>query len=225
MMLGELLMKAEVGLFRVMDEPASRAMERLRREAHALRIPWAPHETIKDVQRRLDPTNVVHQRFLLIVRRASGRASYANYSPDKVPWHAAIGATYVHATAPMRRLADRYVLDLACLLAKNEPVPDSLLAKLHALPEVMSAGEGKAKGVERAVIDLIEVVSLQGRIGEVLEAEVVDAELGIVQTHDSAIRSRAAQLRNVANGDIVRVRIDKADLRSRQVVLTALQER
>ncbi len=86
----------------------------------------------------------------------------------------------------------------------------------------MSAGEGKAKGVDRALIDLIEVVSLQDRIGEVLEAEVVDADLGIVQTHDSAIRSRAAQLGNVSNGDIVRVRIDKADLATRHVVLTAL---
>lgn len=222
MVLGKLLMNAHVGLFRVMDEPASRAMERLRREAHALRIPWAANESIKDVQRRLDPTNLIHQRFLLIVRRAGGRASYAVYSPDKIPWHAAIGATYVHATAPMRRLADRYVLDLAYLLSKNQTIPPELLAKLETLPEVMAAGDGKARGVDRAVIDLIEVVSLQGRVGEVLEAEVVDAELGIVQTHDSAIRSRAAQLVNVSNGDFVHVRIDRADLATRQVLLTAV---
>ncbi len=169
----------------------------------------------------MDPTNVVHQRFLLLVRRAGGRASYATYTPDKLPWHAAIGATYAHATAPMRRLADRYVLDLVCLLIRNANVPSELLERLAALPAVMSAGEGKAKGVDRALIDLIEVVSLQDRIGEVLEAEVVDADLGIVQTHDSAIRSRAAQLGNVSNGDIVRVRIDKADLATRRIVLTA----
>ncbi len=112
MALGELMLQAQAGLFRVMDKPAERALERLRREAHALRIPWAENETLLDVQRRLDPTNVVHQRFLLLVRRAGGRASYATYTPDKLPWHAAIGATYAHATAPMRRLADRYVLDL-----------------------------------------------------------------------------------------------------------------
>ena len=222
MVLGDFVMQAKVGLFRVMDEPASRAMQRLRREAHALNIPWSELETIKDVQRRLDPTNLVHQRFLLIVRRAGGRASYAGYSSDKTPWHAAIGATYVHATAPMRRLADRYVLDLACLLFKNQVVPDELLAKLDALPQVMAAADGKAKGVERAVVDLLEVVSLQDRIGEVLVAEVVDADLGIVQTRDSAIRSRVARLANVADGDIVHVRIDKADLASRQVVLTAV---
>lgn len=222
MALGELMLNAKVGLFRVMDEPASRAMARLRREAHALKIEWSENESIKDVQRRLDPTNLVHQRFLLTVRRAGGRASYAVYSPDKVPWHAAIGATYVHATAPMRRLADRYVLDLACLLAKNQSIPPELLAKLSALPEVMAAGDGKARSVDRALIDLVEAVSLQDRIGEVLQAEVVDAEQGIVQTYDSAIRSRAAQLANVSNGDIVQVRIDKADPSTRQIVLTAI---
>lgn len=222
MALGELLKNAGVGLFRVMDEPTSRAMDRLRREAHALRIPWTESESINALKRRLDPSNVVHQRFLLIVRRASGRASYEVYSDGKIPWHAAIGATYVHATAPMRRLADRYVLDLATLLAKGESVPSELLAKLNRLPEVMAEGDAKAKGVDRAVIDLVEAVSLQHRLGEVLKAEVVDAELGIVQTFDSAIRSRAAQLDNVSNGDIVQVRIDKADPSTRQVVLTAI---
>ncbi len=38
---------------------------------------------------------------------------------------------------------------------------------------------------------LVEAVSVQHRIGEVLQAEVVDAEeSGIVQTVDSAIRSK-----------------------------------
>ncbi len=205
-----------------MDEPEVRAMERLRREAHALKIFWSPQESIKEVQRRLDPTNVVHQRFLLLVRRAGGSASYSVFSAAKPPWHAAIGATYVHATAPMRRLADRYVLDLACLLIHGEIIPPALLEKMNMLPDVMAAADGRAKGVDRAVIDLIEAVSLQHRVGEILEAEVVDAESGIVQTFDSAIRSRATQLRNVKDGDIIRVRIERADPALRKVVLASI---
>ncbi len=216
------MMDAKVGLFRVMDEPESRALDRLRREAHALKIPWAADETLKDLKRRLDPTNLVHQRFLLIVRRAGGKASYAVYSDESPPWHAAIGASYVHATAPMRRLADRYVLDLVDLLVNGKNVPSELLETLSQLPDVMAAGDGKAKGVDRAVIDLIEAVSLQHRIGEILDAEVVDADSGIVQTYDSAIRSRAAKLGSVDNGDLVRVRIDDADPAARRVVLTAV---
>ncbi len=220
--LADLLKQTKLGLFRVMDEPAGQAIERLRREAHALRIAWGKNESIKDLQRRLDPNNLVHQRFLLIVRRAGGRASYAAYSDDLPPWHSAIGASYVHATAPMRRLADRYVLDLAHLIMKGEPIPAELVETLGQLPDVMEAGDAKAKGVDRAVIDLIEAVSLQHRIGEVLEAEVVDADSGIVQTYDSAIRSRAAKLGRVNNGDIVRVRIDEANPAARRVVLTAI---
>jgi exoribonuclease R len=222
MVLGEFLKNANLGLFRVMDEPDPRALERLRREAHALKIPWSYDEPIKALMRRLDQSNVVHQRFLLIVRRAGGRASYAVYSKDNQPWHAAIGATYVHATAPMRRLADRYVLDLVCFLTQGAAVPPDLLEKLNELPEVMASADKKARGVDRAVIDLVEAVSLQHRLGEVLEAEVVDAQAKIVQTFDSAIRSRAAQLANVHDGQIIRVRIDKADPITRQIVLTAI---
>lgn len=222
MALGDLLCNAKQGLFRVMDEPQQRAIDRLRREAHAMGIPWSNEETLKDLQRRLDPRDVNHQRFLLTLRRAGGRASYAVYAEDKHPWHAAVGATYVHATAPMRRLADRYVLDLAWLLMHRQPIPTLLLERIAALPAAMAAGEGRSKAVDRAVIDLVEAVSLQNRIGELLEAEVVDASAGIVQTFDSAIRSRAAKLTKANDGDIVRVRIDRADPSTRQVVLTVV---
>jgi exoribonuclease R len=222
MALGQFLVDQQVGLFRVMDEPHPRAIDRLRREAHALQIPWGEDEPIKALQKRLDPNNLVHQRFLLILRLAGGRASYATYSQDRKPWHAAVGAIYAHATAPMRRLADRYVLDLVCLLYAGKNAPTSLLDKLELLPDVMASADKKAKNVDRAVIDLIEAVSLQHRVGEVLEAEVVDAEAGIVQTFDSAIRSRAAKLTSASDGQIIRVRIDKADPATRQILLTAI---
>ena len=217
--IGTLFKDAKMGLFRVMDEPSIQAMARLRRTSHALGIAWSESESLKDLQRRLDPNNSTHQRFLLDVRRAGGRASYAVYTPEKTPWHAAIAATYVHATAPMRRLADRYVLDLACLLMNQESIPSTLLEQLNRLPVAMEHGEGRAANVDRAVIDLLEAVSLQHRIGEILDAEVVDAEGGIVQTFDSAIRSRAAQLPKVENGAKVRVKIMEADPVKRKVRL------
>ena len=52
--------------------------------------------------------------------------------------------------------------------------------------------------------------------------EVFDAEAGIVQTIDSAIRSKATQLHGVENGVKVRVRIDSADPANRRVQLTAI---
>jgi exoribonuclease R len=220
--IGALFNKAQIGLFRVMDEPSPNAVDQLRRAAHALGIDWSASESLRDLKRGMDPNNITHQRFLLEARRAGGRASYAVYTKDKTLWHSAIAATYAHATAPMRRLADRYVLDLANMLVNGFTVPVELHEQLTRLPEAMERGEARAANVDRAVIDLLEAVSLQHRIGEVLDAEVVDAEAGIVQTVDSAIRSRATKLDHAANGDKVRVRIDDADPSKRKVRLSVV---
>jgi exoribonuclease R len=215
--LGELLRNAEVGLFRTMDTPNENAIRQLRRSAHAFGIEWHLAESLYDLQRRLDPNNTSHQRFLLETRRSGGRASYEIFSSKKKPWHSAIAATYVHATAPMRRLADRYVLDLALLIANRKTVPESLIEVISLLPESMQRSENRANGVDRAVIDLIEAVSLQHRIGEVLDAEVVDADAGIVQTQQGAIRARASNLPLCNHGDKVKVRIEEANPAKRRV--------
>ncbi|MFN7892102.1 MAG: RNB domain-containing ribonuclease [Pirellula sp.] len=215
--LGELLRNAEVGLFRTMDTPNENAIRQLRRSAHAFGIEWDLAESLYDLQRRLDPNNTSHQRFLLETRRSGGRASYEIFSSKKKPWHSAIAATYVHATAPMRRLADRYVLDLALLIANRKTVPESLIEVISLLPESMQRSENRANGVDRAVIDLIEAVSLQHRIGEVLDAEVVDADAGIVQTQQGAIRARASNLPLCNHGDKVKVRIEEANPAKRRV--------
>ena len=36
-----------------------------------------------------------------------------------MPWHAAMSATYAHATAPLRRLADRYVVRATLAIANG----------------------------------------------------------------------------------------------------------
>ncbi len=221
--LGELFKSHKIGIFRVMDEPTNRAMQQLRRTAHALDIDWPRRESLRDLQRRLDPENIIHQRFLLEARRSGGRASYVVFDSAIEPWHAAIGATYVHATAPMRRLQDRYVLELAYQLVNDLPIDDGLLDKISRLPDVMQRYENRANNVDRAVIDLVEAVSVQHRVGEVLQAEVVDAESGIVQTVDSAIRSKAMKLpKRVQDGQFIKVRIVEANPKQRRVVLEAV---
>ena len=156
------------------------------------------------------------------MRRAGGRAGYAAFDPRRKPWHFAVASPYVHATAPMRRLADRYVLELACAIANQQPIPGQLAENMTRLGPLMDRASSRAKSVAAAVIDLIEAVYLQPQIGEVLRAEVVDADSKIVQTVDSAIRSRVAQLPSVKDGDVVNVRIDLADPLQRKIVLTAV---
>lgn len=127
------LESAGVGLFRVMDMPDDNAVRSLRRLASALHLEWPSDQTLGDFQRTLEPTDPRHRAMLVSARRAGGGASYATLGCDLttdvaaspvsgkgVPFHAAIAGTYLHATAPLRRLADRYVLDLLCDLTDAE---------------------------------------------------------------------------------------------------------
>ena len=77
-----------------------------------------------DFVRDLDPADPRHAALIEEAHGVMGRAGYTAFSgaPPAVPEHAALAAAYAHCTAPMRRLADRYVLDLVCdLCAGREP--------------------------------------------------------------------------------------------------------
>jgi exoribonuclease R len=220
--LAELMQASHIGLFRNMAEPAPQAISRLRYEAQALGIEWSRHEKLRDLLKRLDPDDVTVQRFSILARRAGGRAEYAIYTSTNSPWHSAIASVYAHGTAPMRRLADRYVLELTLKLYAGQSIEERDRDKLNSLAPIMTSSDLRSRNVERAIIDLIEAVSLQDRIGEIIDAEVVDADSQIVQTLDSAIRSRAARIGSAENGDIIQVRIDEADPIRRLVKLTAV---
>ncbi len=51
--------------------------------------------------------------------------------------HAALASEYAHVTAPLRRLVDRYGLEVCVALSAGTEVPDWVRAALHDLPETM----------------------------------------------------------------------------------------
>ena len=112
--IADALQAHQTGLFRVMAGPDERAVKRLRFTARALGIDWpagpaAPRASSAASIRR-DPKQAA---FMAAIRRAGTGAGYVPYRDGVVPWHAALAATYAHATAPLRRLADRYVVQAA----------------------------------------------------------------------------------------------------------------
>ena len=100
----------DTGLFRVMPEPDARAEQRLRHTARALGIEWPAETSLRDFERTLNGKDPKPAALLMAIRRAGGGASYVPFAAGERPWHSAMAATYVHATAPLRRLADRYVV-------------------------------------------------------------------------------------------------------------------
>jgi exoribonuclease R len=175
------MIEAGTGLFRVMASPDARAEERLRTTAQALRMNWPAAMPLAQFQRRLDPGNPAEAAFMLAIRRSGSGASYKVYDPAELPWHAAVAAPYAHATAPLRRLADRYVLRSVLALAKGEAVPQPVLAALPQLPPVMARAASRDAQIDRSVIDLAEATMLHGREGSTFPAVVTDVRESKVQ--------------------------------------------
>ncbi len=206
------------GLFRVMAGPDARGEARLRQTAVALGLEWPATLSLADYQRGLDGTNARQAAFMLAVRRAGDGARYEPFHPGIVPWHAAMAATYAHATAPLRRLADRYVVRAALAIANGQAVPDVVTQAFARLPEVMARADARDGQVERAAIDLAECAMLQGREGENFAAVVTDiGESGArIQLCDLAVVARTTA-HNVAPGDRITVRLTACDVERRQV--------
>ena len=179
---------AGVGILRTQPPPDERALARLRRTAIALGVDWPQGVSYAEFVRGLDPSIAAHAA---VMHEATGVGRGAAYTPfDGAPpaetEHFAVAAPYAHATAPLRRLQDRYVSE--CCLAAYAGVapPDWVRAGLAGLPAAMSAGTRRANAVERGVVDLVEAVLLAGREGERFDAVVIDE--GLLQLRDPAVR-------------------------------------
>ena len=206
------LLAAGTGLFREMPAPDERAVRRLRNTARALGLVWPDNATLAQFERTVDPRTRAGAAFQFAVRRAGKGAHYAPYIAGHIPWHAALGASYTHASAPMRRLADRYVLEAALAVANGHAVPAACIQAFARLPRVMDAAEAREDAIERAVIDLAEAALLEGREGELFAAVVTERdERGArIQLSDWPIVARV-DARRIAAGDALRVRLVEAD--------------
>ncbi len=215
------LHRAGTGLFRVMPEPDGRAIRRLRSTAKAFGLEWPGDQTLGDFVRSLPPESMRTAAFLLAVRRASGGATYEHYRDGVTPWHAAVAATYAHATAPLRRLADRYVVEAALAVANGRAVPDDVQRAFLELPAVMERAETRADRVESAVIALAEAVWLAGRVGDVFDAILVDEDRqgAVIQLADPAVLARV-EAHRVDPGDAIRVRLTGVDVPARRIDFT-----
>ena len=200
------------GLFRVMPEPDDRAVRRLRHSAEALGVDWPKTMPLQERERNLDPNDPKQAAFMLAIRRAGVHASYEPFHQGQRPWHSAMRATYVHATAPLRRLADRFVCDAALAIANGQAVPDSVRSAFERLPDVMNRADARAGQVDAAVLELAESVVLSGQEGETFDGTVTDIdERGArIQIAQPAIVTRIAT-NGLAIGAAVRLRLDEAD--------------
>jgi exoribonuclease R len=206
------LLAHHTGLFRVMAPPDEAAIRRLRFTARAFGLTWPEAETLGQFQKNLRANDPREAAFMLAARRAGAGASYAPYQTGVVPWHVAMAATYAHATAPLRRLADRYVVRAALAIANGRDVPDIVTQAFTKLPPVMARADALGGQIERAVVDLAEAVMLEGCDGRVFPAIVTDVdERGArMQLRDQPVVARVVA-HAVQPGDAIMVRLIATD--------------
>ena len=214
----KLMVDARIGVLRTLPRPEDFAIERLRRTATALGIGWPQSLAYPDFIRSLDPAqprNIAMMTACTTVLRGAGYVAFNGTLPAQ-PMHWPLAAEYAHATAPLRRLVDRYVGETCVALCAGQPVPDWVLAALPGLPATMSAADRRASRFERAVLDLAESVTLAAHVGETFDASIVevqrnDTRQGVVMLRDPAIEAPVSGTTSLPLGASVKVQLVEAD--------------
>lgn len=165
----QIMLDGGVGILRTLPPPAPGAVDRLRRTARGLGVAWPAEVDYPAFVRGLDPDDPAHLAMATAATsllRGAGYAAFDGAAPEQ-PLHAALAAPYAHVTAPLRRLVDRFGLEVCAALCAGADVDPGIRGSLAELPDLMAASGRRARSYESAVLNLVEAWSLAPRIGEV----------------------------------------------------------
>ncbi|MFJ6750631.1 RNB domain-containing ribonuclease [Streptomyces sp. NPDC091266] len=219
----DLMLASGTGILRTLPTAPDGSVARLRLTARALGVDWPHHTSYAALIRGLDPGRATHAAFLqecTALLRGAGYTVFDGAPPSAAEaQHAAVAAPYAHATAPLRRLVDRYTSELCLAASAGTDPPEWVHTALPALPQEMEAGTRRANQVERACVDLVEAALMRDRVGEIFEALVVDIQeknpaQGIVHLYEPAVIGRIESAPDgpaLPLGHRIQVRLAEAD--------------
>ncbi|MEW5927597.1 MAG: RNB domain-containing ribonuclease [Gemmatimonadota bacterium] len=218
------MLEAGAGLLRVMPPPDPEAVEKFRRAARALGFPWPEGTAYADFIRSAELGNPRLPTLVWQARRVNRGADYVAFqgTPPEHAEHAALAMPYAHVTAPLRRLADRYVLDLLVELEAGGRPDPAELDTLARVAGVMNAADSRGAKLERKAVDIAEAWALRGCEGREFPATVLGFRGGDVevQVQDPPVRAAARReggRPRVEPGDRVIVRVARADVDAGEV--------
>lgn len=222
-----LMVYARVGLLRTLPPADPRDVQRLHRTARALKIDWPAEQLYPDFIRSLDVSKANHAAMVVActrLLRGSGYVGFNGELPEQAQ-HSALASEYAHVTAPLRRLVDRYALEICVALCAGEEVPDWVLEKLGDLPDTMRESGRRANQYENAILNLVEAAVLAPRLGEsfpgvIVEADDKDERRGDVTIQDPAIEAVVSGSGPLPVGQDVTVKLTTADVTTRKVEFT-----
>ena len=173
-----LMVQGKVGILRTLPAADAEALKTLRRTARALKIEWPAEMAYPEFVRTLDPSQGRGAAMVNACARLFRGAGYAAFNGEVPthPEHAALAMNYAHATAPLRRLVDRYVSEVCLALSAGTTVPEWALAALDQLPEEMTRSNRRAGTFERTIIGLTEALVLSTRVGQRFTGTLIDVD-------------------------------------------------
>jgi exoribonuclease R len=215
----ELMIGAKVGILRTMPEPEQWATDKFRRQTVALGRPWLDSQPYGEYLRDLDASDpkqlaIMHAAGALF--RGAGYTAFDGTVPTGLV-QAAVGTSYAHTTAPLRRLVDRFVLVVCEAIAAGTEIPQWAREALPALPGLMAHSSGVTSQFEHRAIDTVEAAVLSTRVGDVFDATVISLSKtgGSIQLTEPAVTAHCNGA--LTNGSVIRARLTQADIPSGQV--------
>ena len=210
-----MMLESDIGILRTMPPAESTAIEKFRRQTIALGTPWAAEERYGDYLRRLsldDPRHLAIRHAAASLFRGATYRAFDGEPPEETV-QAAIAAPYAHVTAPLRRLVDRFGLEVCAALSAGVAVPEWVRAELPELPSLMGRSANTAGRLDRRTLDTVEAAVLAPHVGEIFDAiAITDAT---VQLSEPAVEASCDGA--LSPGESVRVRLKLADIRSGSV--------
>ncbi|GAA3541480.1 RNB domain-containing ribonuclease [Amycolatopsis ultiminotia] len=215
-----IMIEAGVGVLRTLPPPDPEAVQRLRRAAVAAGLDWPSALGVSEFLSTLDPGQPASMALFADTTRLLRGAGYTAFDGElpEVLTHGGIGGPYAHATAPIRRLVDRFAAEVCLAVTAGREVPSWVREALAEVPAQMSASDGLAARVERACLDQVEAWVLAERVGQeftavVLRAEETKAEILL---EDPPVMARCSGTR-FPEGERITVRLTEVDVDHRKV--------
>lgn len=213
----ELMIEAKVGVLRTMPEPDEAAFAAFRRQTEALGRPWASGgygEYLRSLDRD-DPLTLPVLEAAASLFRGAGYLTFDGAVPADLE-QAAIAAPYAHATAPLRRLVDRWVLAICLAVSSGAQIPAWVRESLPALPELMQASGQRASRLNTDTINRVEAALMTPLVGSKIEATVIElrngGERASIQIADPAVTATAPMPAGTKPGERVAVTVVRADI-------------
>ena len=231
-----IMLAGGTGLLRTLPKPDDETVRQFRQAARALGVDAGDEQTPGEILASLkpdDPKALALNSAATKLLRGSGHLAFSPDNPpenDGATWHAGVASEYGHATAPIRRLGDRFVSEVALAFGGEwvaldgsaqvtAEVPAEFADALPELPGLLQNSGRVAASVENECINLAEAVALQDAVGQEFDAGLLRAGDG--DHHAEVIVYEPpviAQCRgDVPAGQHVRVRLVEADVATRKV--------